>query len=150
MKNYRRILVPIFRNGQSDGLLHTLRETTQGRQCQVLVVRVVESHSGIEADGPAAGLPEEMAARRATEAKRHLELQLARMGLGWAETQVIWQRPTERLQQLVRDWQPDLIIARQGTLPNDLPAGSDVLHTSRRSLVQQLAETFFLPTPKHA
>lgn len=150
MSSYRRILVTFSNNGQSDALLQTLQDIAAGQCPQALVVRLIDTRSDFAADGPAASLPEDMAARRATDARRQLGLQLARMNLGWVETQVIWRSPAARLREIIQAWQPDLIIASREEQPADIPAGIDVLHTSGQSLLRRLAAVFSPHIPKHA
>ena len=151
MKSYRRILVPIFSNGQSDSLLHALQDAVDTRQAQVRVVRLIEPSSFADTDGPAAAfLPEETAARRAPAVTRQLELQLSRMNLGWVEAQVIWRQPREKLNEIIHAWQPDLVIASRRHPPVDVPADVDVLTTSGRGFLHRLTDIFFPPIPTHA
>lgn len=142
MKSYRRILVPIFSNGQSEELLHALKELIVGRQTQVVIVRLVETRSGVESDGPAGELPGESAARRAMDAMRRLELQLARHNLGWVETRAMWRDPQAEMAKLIAEWHPDLIVTRRDNSLRDLPRGVAVLHTAGRSFLRQLAGAF--------
>lgn len=150
MKSYRRILVPIFNDLHSNGLLHALLDTVSDQHAQVIVLRLVECNSSFPPDGPAASLPGEIAARRATTAKQNLDLQLARMGLGWVESKVIWRDNRESLLKLIGAWQPDLIIAHRGSLPGVIPDGVDILNTSGCSFFQRLSSLFSPHVPRHA
>ena len=58
MKTYRRILVPIFSAGQTALLLHRVSDLVQGGSAKLLVVRILDTHSGFESDGPAGMLPD--------------------------------------------------------------------------------------------
>lgn len=149
MKNYQRILVPILAGGQSDILLHRVAELTQVPRTQMLVVHVLDSHSAISSDGPAGALPGELAARRAPEAMKRLELLLARNNLAWAEAKVVWGEPNGLLSQLVREWAPDLIVSCN-QLPQDMVQGADTLTVGCRSLFRRLAQTLHFGVPRHA
>lgn len=150
MKTYRRILVPLSAGGQSDILLHRAAELAQGSRTQMLVLRVLDTRSGFEPDGPAPALPGESASRRAPDVKKKLELQLARNNLGWAEAKVVWGDAKALLADVIRTWEPDLVVACAGQLPHGILDGADVLTVSRRSLLRRLAETLHHPVPRHA
>lgn len=149
MKTYRRILVPIFTGGQSDILLHRVTELAKVSRMQMLVVHVLDTRSGIPSDGPAGALPGEMAARRAPEAMKRLELQLARNNLGWAEAKVVWGEPNVLLADIIRDWAPDLIVTC-GQLPQGIVQGPDILTVGCRNLFRRLAQTLQQGVPRHA
>lgn len=74
MKAYRRILLPLPAGVASEPLLQRAVELAHAQHGQLLVVRVLDTRSGFEADGPAARLPGETAARRAPARKKRLEL----------------------------------------------------------------------------
>lgn len=150
MKTYRRILVPISADGQGDILLQRAAELAQGPRTQMLVVRVLETRSGFEPDGPAAVLPGEAAARRAPDVKKRLELQLARNNLSWAEAKVVWGETKALLADVIRTWEPDLVVACAGHLPQGIAEGADILTVSRRSVFRRLAEALHHPAPGHA
>ena len=150
MKTYRRILVSIPSGGQSDIVLHRAAELSQIQRAQMLVVRVIDTRSGFEPDGPAASLPGEAAARRAPEVKKRMDLQLARNNLGWAEAKVVWGEPEAMLADVIRSWEPDLVVACAGNLPQGIADGADILTVGCRSLFFRLAEVFHHPAPGHA
>jgi nucleotide-binding universal stress UspA family protein len=150
MKSYRRILVPLTTEGQSDIQLQRAAELSQVQRAQMLVVRVIDTRSGFEADGPAAMMPGEAAARRAPGVKKRLDLQLARNNLGWAEAKVVWGEPKLVLSDVVRSWGPDLVIACAGHLPQGIAEDADILTVGCRSLFRRLAEAFSHPSPRHA
>lgn len=147
MKPYRRILVPIFHNGQSEDLLHAVREIATDQRPQVLVVRLIDTGSGIESDGPAGRLPGEIASRHAIDAMHRLDLQLARHRLAWVEARAVWGDPAAELTHLIDRWQPDLVLTRRGQLPQEVPEGVDLLHTAGRGFLRQLAGSFLQPAP---
>lgn len=149
MKTYRRILVPILTGGQSDILLQRVTELAQVTRTQMLVVRVLDTRSGIPSDGPAGALPGEIAARRAPEAMKRLELQLARNKLSWAEAKVVWGEPNVLLANLIRDWAPDLVVTC-GQLPQGMVQGPDILSVGCRNLFRRLTETLHQGVPRHA
>lgn len=149
MKNYRRILVPILAGGQSDVLLHRAAELAQASRTQMLVVHVLDSHDGIPSDGPAGALPGESAARRAPDAMKRLELQLARYNLAWAEAKVVWGEPKGLLTKLVREWAPDLVVSCS-QLSQDVVQDVDTLTVGCRSLFRRLAQTLHSGVPRHA
>jgi len=150
MKTYRRILVPISADGQSDVLLHRAAELAQAQGTKMRVVRVLDTRSGFEPDGPAAVLPGEAAARRAPDVKKRLDLQLARNNLGWVEANVLWGEPKAVLADVIRNWQPDLVVTLAGYLPQALTEDVDVLTVSRPGVFRRLAEAFHNPSPRHA
>lgn len=150
MKTYRRILVPITSAGEGDILLRRAAEIAEGQRAQMLVVRVLNTGSGVEPDGPAAAMPGEAAARRAPEAGKRLDLLLARNNLGWAEARVVWGEKKAVLAELIRTWQPDLVIASAGQLPHGILADADILTVARRGLLRRLAEMLNQPAPRHA
>ena len=150
MKTYRRILVPLSADGQSDVLLHRAAELAQAQDAKMLVVRVLDTRSGFEPDGPAAILPGEAAARRAPDVKKRLDLQLARNNLAWVEAKVVWGEPTAVLPDVIRNWQPDLVVTFTSHLPQLAVDGVDVLTVSRPSVFRRLAEAFQNPSPRHA
>ncbi len=150
MKSYRRILVPIFNNGQSEELLQAAGDIAVGQRSQVLIARIIDTSSWLESDGPAGRLPGEIASRRAFDAMRRLDLQLARHRLAWAEARAVWGNPATELAQLIERWRPDLVLTCRGQLPHDVPEGVDLLHTAGRSFLRQLAETFLQPSHGHS
>lgn len=145
MTSYRRILVPIFRNGQSEELLHAVKDLSVGQRPQVLVVRLIDARSGFDSDGPAGRLPGDIGSRKAMDALRRLDLQLARHNLAWVETRALWRDPEPELAKLIDGWRPDLIVTRRDQLPGEVPSGVAVLHTAGRSFLRQLAEAFLQP-----
>jgi len=150
MKTYRRILVPLSADGQSDLLLQRAAELAQAQDAKMLVVRLLDTRSGFEPDGPAAVLPSEAAARRAPDVKKRLDLQLARNNLAWVEAQVVWGEPNAVLTDVIRNWQPDLLVTFASRLPQEVTDGVDALTVSRPSVFRRLAEVFHYPTPRHA
>ena len=150
MKTYRRILVPILTGGDNDIQLQRAAELAKAQRTQMLVVRVLDTRSGFEPDGPAAILPSEAAARRAPDVRKRLDLQLARNNLAWAEAQVVWGEPKAVLADVIRNWQPDLVVTFAGHLPQEATDGVDALTVSRPSVFKRLAEVFHPPTPRHA
>jgi nucleotide-binding universal stress UspA family protein len=150
MKTYRRILVPLPAGGQNDFLLSRAAELARTQNAKMLVVRVLDTSNGFESDGPAAVLPGDAASRRAPEVKKRLELQLARNNLGWVEAKVAWGEPVTVLADVIRSWQPDLMVTLAGHLPQALTDGVDALTVSRPGLFSRLAEAFHHPSPRHA
>lgn len=150
MKTYRRILVPIPADGQGDVLLQRAAELVQARHAQMLVVRVLDTRSGFEPDGPAAALPGEAAARRSPDVKKRLDLQLARNNLGWAEAKVVWGEPQAVLADVIRNWAPDLVVACAGLLPTGIAEDADVLTVGCRSLFGRLVGALNHHAPRHA
>lgn len=150
MKNYRRILVPLLSSSQSDIVLQRATELALAERSQLLVVRILDTRSGFEPDGPAAILPDEAAARLAPDAQKRLELQLARNDLGWAEAKVVWGIPSAALAEIIRSWKPDLVLGCSGHLPNGIASGVDILTVGCNSMFRRLADALRLPVPEHA
>jgi nucleotide-binding universal stress UspA family protein len=133
MKTYRRILVSLANAGETEVLLQRAAGLAHVNQAQLLVVRVLDTRSGFEADGPAASLPEAAASRRAPETKRRLDLLLAQNDLGWAESLVVWGDPKVMIAKLIRTWEPDLIVAGECHLPRQVAHRLDTLEVRSRS-----------------
>ncbi|MBI4741221.1 MAG: universal stress protein [Betaproteobacteria bacterium] len=150
MKTYKRILAPVFSDGQSELLLRRVKELTQTAHAQVLVLRVLDTRSGFAPDGPAAAFPEEAAMRRAADSKKRLELQLARYDLAWAEARVAWGEPAATVSEVARAWQPDLVVTCGTRLPRDLAEKVDVLTVGRASTVGRWADALFHSAFRHA
>ncbi len=150
MKTYRRILVPLTAAGQCDTLLCRAAEIAQEHNAKMLVLRVLDIRSGFAPDGPAALRPEEAAARRAPNVKKRLDLLLARNNLGWAEAKVQWGEPKKVLAEVIDSWQPDLVLACAGDLPQGFVHGSDLLTVNCRSLLKRLIEVFHHPVHRPA
>jgi nucleotide-binding universal stress UspA family protein len=150
MKAYRRILVPIPADGQGDILLQRAAEFAQAQHAQMLVVRVLDTRSGFEPDGPVALLPGEAAARRSPDVKKRLDLQLARNNLGWAEAKVVWGEPQTVLAEVIRNWAPDLIVACASLLPMGIAEDADILTVGCRSLFGRLVGALNNHAPRHA
>jgi len=145
MKRYRRILVPIFSAGHAEDLLPAIRDLASGHSSQVLVVRLVDDRVVFDGDGPAGRLPGELAARRATDARRRLDMQLARHDLGWVEAITVRGRPEDALAQQIARWHPDLVLTRRGQPPRELPDGVDLLHVAGRSFLRNFADALLMP-----
>jgi hypothetical protein len=150
MKSYSRILVPIPAGGQGDILLQRAAELAHSQRTHMLVVRVLDTRSGFEPDGPAAMPSGEAAARHATGVRKRLDLQLARNNLGWVEAKVVWGEPKAVLTDLIRVWQPDLIVACSGQLPQTIAEGVDIFTVGRRSWHKRLAEVLQFPSLRPA
>ena len=150
MKTYRRILVPIFSAGQAALLLQRVSDLVQGGSAQLLVVRILDTRSGFESDGPAGMLPEEAAVRRARDARKRLDLQLARHDLAWAEARVLWRDPKTAMAEVVDAWSPDLVVTIAGGFPEGLADGADILKVDRRNLLGRLAEVILDFPFRHA
>lgn len=137
MKSYRRILVPVLA-GQAIAPLARRATALAGPGSEVRAVAIIDTASGFEPDGPAAATAAERAARRRPAVQRRLELELAGGPLAGSAVQVLAGDPGRLLQALLRDWRPDLVVVREGFLPqNWLPgpcAGTprpDVLKIAR-------------------
>lgn len=151
MKTYQRILVPVPADGRADILLHRAAELAAAHpRVRLLALRVVDSRSGFESEGPAGNLPGDRAARRVPEAKKRLDLALSRAKLSWAEAKVAWGEPRAVLAEVVRDWSPDLVLTCSGELPAGSANGADVLSVGCRGFLARLADTFHLPAAGHA
>lgn len=150
MKTYRRILVPVIDGSQSDILLNRAAELAQAQRTEMLVVRVLDTRSGFEPDGPAAALPGESAARRAQEVKKRLDLQLARNNLAWVEAKVVWGDPEIVLKEIVGTWEPDLVVASSGSMLRGVAGETDILTVVGRGLFRRLSEALIPPAPRHA
>jgi len=114
MKTYRKILIPSIATCPAAAQLARGAEVAAAGDSAVRVVQFIDSRTGFEADGPAGTLPLEKAARRVPAARRRLELTLARSPLGWAKSSVIHGEPDRLLANVLRAWQPDLVIVTSG------------------------------------
>lgn len=149
MRTYRRILLPIFSQGQSDILLHKVTELAQRQHTRLLVVRVLDTR-GMQPDGPAATLPGEILSRRAPDILKRLDLQLARNNLAWAETKVVWGAPHDALSAVIRSWKPDLLVTSERHLPEDIAHGADILKVARGNIFDRLTGTLRQFSFQHA
>ncbi|MBI4755864.1 MAG: SulP family inorganic anion transporter [Betaproteobacteria bacterium] len=118
-KRYRRILVPYAPGWRGEALLARAAELAGAGQAALMVVQVLEERRGFDSDGPAGTLPAERLARRQPQARRELELLLARSSLGWAQARVLHGEAAAALAEVMRTWRPDLVV----TCPSLLPAG---------------------------
>lgn len=109
MKTYRRILIPVTGEQTLDAVLHSAATIGQ-TAAEFMVLRVVDTRSGVEPDGPAGNLPAERAARKAFALRRRLELQLARSPLAGARARVVPGEVDAVLADELRNRQPDLIV----------------------------------------
>jgi nucleotide-binding universal stress UspA family protein len=143
MKSYRRILVPVLA-GQAIDPLARRATALAGPGAEVRVVAIMDTASGFEPDGPAAVTAAERAARKRPAVLRRLELELARGPLAGAAAQVLSGEPGRILQDLLRDWRPDLVVAQDGLLPSSWLLGAaetplpDVLKIARPPRLTQL------------
>jgi hypothetical protein len=113
-------------------------------------VRILDTRSGFESDGPAGMLPEEAAVWRARDARKRLDLQLARHDLAWAEARVLWRDPKAAMAEVVDAWSPDLVVTIAGGFPEGLADGADILKVDRRNLLGRLADALLEFPFRHA
>jgi acyl-coenzyme A synthetase/AMP-(fatty) acid ligase len=150
MESYRRILVAIITGGETDILLQRAAGLSQVHRAQLLVVRVLDTRSGFEPDGPTALLPGDAVARRVPDTKRRLDLLLAQHNLGWAESKVVWGVPQAMLAHIIRTWEPDLVVTCEGDLPREITKGADTLKVGRRNWFSRLLGALApAPAPAH-
>lgn len=140
MSTYQRILLPIFSQGESDVLLHKVTELAQGRYTRLLVLRLLDTR-GMEPDGPGASLPGEILSRRVPGLLQRLDLQLARNNLAWAETRVVWGEPQTALAEVIRTWQPDLVVTCESHLSEEIARGADILTVRRDGILRRVADS---------
>ena len=110
MEIRQRILVPLTHGHSGSALLRHASELAAAGQVELLVVSVLDTRSGFEADGPAGNLPGERAARLAPAEQKRLERDLMRHGLERAQATVIWGEPRVALSALIESWRPDLVV----------------------------------------
>lgn len=146
MTSYRRILVPILSGSHAEIQLHRVSELLHSADAQLLVLRVIDTRSGCEPDGPAALSP----SRRVTEAKRRLDLQLARYNLSWAEARVVAQETDSALREIIQSWQPDLVLVCGGQLPEGTAQGADILTVGRCGILKRFADSLRHSAFRHA
>lgn len=148
MKNYRRILIAALAE-QAIGNLLPRAAALAGNTAEVMVAQIIDTTSGFAPDGPAAVTAEEKAARKLPGIRRRLELELAHGPLAGAQAQVLVGSPAEVLAGLLREWEPDLIVAAGSLLPQTWieqalrhAAGvrPDVLKVERPPLLAQLLD----------
>lgn len=147
MKSYRRILVPMPADGRGEILLRRAAEMLPAGRGDMMVVQVLDTRTGFEADGPAANLPGERVARRVPGAKQRLDLLLARNNLAWAESRVLCGEPHPAMTEFIRAWKPDLVVTCASLMPealaSDLAAElPDVLTVKIRGLFDRLGDAF--------
>ncbi|WP_288013783.1 universal stress protein [Diaphorobacter sp.] len=110
MKARQRVLIPFTHGHSGSALLRRAGEISAAADVELLVVSVLDTRSGFEADGPAGTLPGDRAARLAPPEQKRLEHDLMRHGLDQAKATVIWGEPRTALSALIRSWRPDLVV----------------------------------------
>jgi len=147
MKPLQRILVPFTHGHSGSALLRRAGEIAASANVELLVVSVLDVRSGFEADGPAGNLPGERAARLAPAEQKRLEHDLMRHGLEQARATVIWGEPRAALSELMRTWNPDLVVCDSRT-QRMLPArpgegGPELMRVDRDGALSRVAGFFF-------
>lgn len=154
MKTRQRILVPFTHGHSGSALLRRAGEIATSGDVELLVASVLDTRSVFDADGPAALLPGERAARLAPAEQKRLEHDLKRHGLGRAEATVIWGEPRTALSGLIDRWCPDLIVCDGRTrrmLPARMPEdGPALVMLDRNGAMTRLAGFFFPHAAGHA
>jgi hypothetical protein len=154
MKTRQRILVPFTHGHSGSALLRRAGEIATSGDVELLVASVLDTRSVFDADGPAALLPGERAARLAPAEQKRLEHDLKRHGLGRAEATVIWGEPRTALSGLIDRWCPDLIVCDGRTrrmLPARMPEdGPALVMLDRNGAMARLAGFFFPHAAGHA
>lgn len=154
MKTYQRILVPLPADGRSEILLRRAAEMLSATRGDMMVVRVLDTRTGFESDGPAASLPGERVARQVPGARKRLDLLLARNNLAWAESRVLCGEPRPAMTEFIRVWKPDLVVTCADLAPEqlyDLSGESpDVLTVKCHGLFNRLGDVFGFAAHGHA
>lgn len=120
MKSYRRILVPWPTDGRGEILLRRAAEMLPASLGDMMVVQVLDTRSGFDSDGPAGQLAEERVARQVPDARKRLDLLLARNNMAWAETRVLCGVPRPTMSDFIRTWKPDLVVTCADLRPEEL------------------------------
>lgn len=155
MKTYRRILIPMPHDGRGEILLQRAAELLPSRCGDLMVVRVLDTRTGFESDGPAGSLPGEREARRIPQVRRQLDLLLARHDLSWAEARVVCGDPSPAMADIIRDWKPDLVVTCARGVPEASAHDSrhpapDILTVKCHGLITRLGEAFGAMSHGHA
>lgn len=155
MKTYRRILIPMSHDGRGEILLQRAAALLPARRGELMVVRVLDTRTGFESDGPAGTLPGEREARRIPQVRRQLDRMLARHDLSWAEARVVCGAPSPAMVDIIRDWQPDLVMTCGRWAPEawvqDSPSPSpDILTVNCHGLFTRLGQVFGAAAHGHA
>ena len=154
MKSYRRILVPVPADGRGEILLKRAAELLPANRGDMMVVRVLDTRTGFESDGPAASLPGERVARQIPGARKRLDLLLARNNLSWAESRVLCGEPRPAMTEFIRVWKPDLVVTCADLVPEQLYDLSgeppDVLTVKCHGLFNRLGDAFGYAAHGHA
>jgi hypothetical protein len=154
MKTRQRVLIPFTHGHSGSALLRRAGEISASGDVELLVVSVLDTRSGFDADGPAGALPGDRAARLAPPEQKRLEHDLMRHGLDQAQATVIWGEPRTALSALIRSWRPDLVVC-DGRTRHMLPAQSDqegpaLMTIGRDGALARFAGLFFPQTQGHA
>lgn len=146
MKNHRRILVTLPDDARADALLRQASQDAVQGASKLLALKVLDTRSGFEPDGPAAVFTSERLARQLPAARAVLKRQMERHNLAWAETRVVCDEPGLAISACVRDWRPDLVIDCADFLSDDNRFEGDdppdVLHVACHGLWHRLGEGF--------
>ena len=146
MKTRQRVLIPFTHGHSGSALLRHAGEIAASGNVELLVVSVLDTRSGFDADWPAGALPGDRAARLAPPEQKRLEHDLKRHGLCQAQATVIWGEPRTALSTLIRSWRPDLVVCDARTrrmLPTQSdPEGPALMTIGRNGALARLAGLF--------
>jgi hypothetical protein len=94
------------------GGLALLREAAAQANAGALirVVRILDTRSGFDADGPAGQLPDERVARRVAAERQALVAAVHNAGIPPCQIDVLWGEPAVTLAALIASWRPERVL----------------------------------------
>jgi nucleotide-binding universal stress UspA family protein len=110
MKPYRRILTLIDFDPQSEGVAQRALLLARLNRAQLAFVHLVEPDAALDGGYPATS-PKASADALEAGALRRLNFMAAQLGAGEAECLTGFGPRTQVFQRILKDWQPDLVVA---------------------------------------
>lgn len=115
MKTYQRILLPTLSCCPSMAQLRRCNELAATGDSKARVVLFIDRNIIVESDGPAGVFPmEDKLSEKVVAARQRLGLLLDRSGLDWVQPVVQLGDPGKLLTQVMKSWQPDLVVYDRG------------------------------------
>lgn len=111
---YKRILIPSLTGCPSAAQLNQGATLAARDQAAVQVMQIVDNQPVFEPDGPAGVLATRRNTRQLADARKRLDIHLARSRLSGVRSSVLFGEPDALLAGILRQWQPDLLIVAAG------------------------------------
>ncbi len=110
MEAYRRILVPVDLNANTELVLHRAWRLARRFDAELLAVHVVDYHAGFESDHISSLTGPQLNAALAKEAEKRLRAVLDRIGAREVEVRAVVGEPKKVCREFAAAWRPDLVV----------------------------------------